>query len=45
MTLKYIFHLYDLHIRTCDKLSCRYDEYLLNIIIIIMYIININKKL
>lgn len=27
MTLKYIFHLSDLHIRNGDKLSCRYDEY------------------
>ncbi len=29
MTLKYIFHLSDLHIRTCDKLYCRHYEYLL----------------
>ena len=27
MTLKYIFHLSDLHIRNGDKISCRYDEY------------------
>ena len=27
MTLKYIFHLSDLHIRNGDKLYCRYDEY------------------
>ena len=26
-TLRYIFHLSDLHIRTGDKISCRYDEY------------------
>jgi exonuclease SbcC len=27
MTLNYIFHLSDLHIRSGDKISCRYDEY------------------
>jgi len=27
MTLKYIFHLSDLHIRNGDKISSRYDEY------------------
>ena len=27
MTLKYIFHLYDLYIRNGNKLTCRYDEY------------------
>ena len=27
MTLKYIFHLSDLHIRNGDKLYCRFDEY------------------
>ena len=26
-TLRYIFHLSDLHIRNGDKISCRYDEY------------------
>jgi len=27
MSLNYIFHLSDLHIRNGDKISCRYDEY------------------
>jgi DNA repair exonuclease SbcCD nuclease subunit len=27
MSLKYIFHLSDLHIRNGDKISCRYEEY------------------
>ena len=27
MTLRYIFHLSDLHIRNGDKIYCRYDEY------------------
>jgi DNA repair exonuclease SbcCD nuclease subunit len=27
MSLKYIFHLSDLHIRNGDKNQCRYDEY------------------